>query len=65
MGDVETVIRVLGEPEGDDNLVLRGAGLDGTHLRGIDDERIFDVLSREDRVDRTSPNPSWIAWNES
>lgn len=59
----EGVVVVLREAEGYGNVVRLCAGLNGAHFRGVDSERVLDVLDVEVEVDETRPNPAWVAGN--
>lgn len=53
--DVQAVVGALGEAEGDGDFVLCCGGLDAREVWGGELERVFDVSSTEDGVDRARP----------
>jgi hypothetical protein len=60
--DIDRVTIVLSEAKDDINFVVCRSFADSLHLRGVDLERVFDVLWIEDEVDDTGPGSLSFSW---
>jgi len=61
--DVKRVVVVFGEAEGDGDFVFARAGLDGSHLWGVDGEGVFDVACGERWVHCSGPVEREDIWS--